>query len=140
MDATASPDALLRAVLVARGIRAGAVEPVVDDWVTHGVTPDEVAAAIDKARAARIAADSTQPIPLLYVARTVASARAAARRAVERLEGRAPRAARGGVGDLEALAAQLGIAGARPGESADQFQGRVMAALQQSRGSGNGPA
>lgn len=135
MAAAAAPDAQLRAVLGARGIREDLLG-VVDDWAGHGVTPDELAAAIDKARAARIAAGSTQPIPLKYVAKVVANNRAAARRAVERLEGRAPRAARGGVGDLEALALQLGIAGARPGESTDQFRARVQVAHQQVRGDG----
>lgn len=135
----AAPDALLRAVLAARGIRED-LQGVVDDWAHNGVTPDEVAAAIDKARAARIAADSIQPIPLKYVAKVVASNRAAARRAVERLDGKAPRAARGGVSDLEALATKLGITGARPGETREQFRDRVQAALQQSRGVSDGPA
>ncbi len=135
MAAAAAPDAQLRAVLCARGIREDLMG-VVDDWAGHGVTPDELAAAIDKARAARIAAGSTQPIPLKYVARVLASNRAAARRAVERLEGRAPRAARGGFGDLEALALQLGIARSRPGESPEQFRNRVQAARQQVRGDG----
>lgn len=139
MATAAAPDALLRAVLAARGIRED-LQGVVDDWAAHGVTPDEVAAAIDKARQARIAAGSTQPIPLKYVAKVVASNRAAARRAVERLDGKAPRAARGGVSDLEALARQLGIERSRPGEKTEHFRLRVTAALQQSRGGSDGPA
>lgn len=139
MATAAAPDALLRAVLAARGIRED-LQGVVDDWAHNGVTPDEVADAIDAARAARLAANSTQPIPILYIVRTVENNRAKARRAVERLEGRAPRAARGGESDLKALARKLGVADAWVGESAEHFRARVMTALEKSRGVNDGAA
>ena len=130
----------LRAVLLARGIRLDAREPQVEQWAAEGVAPDEVAEAVERARHARIKADSEQPIPLAYVVKVMASMRAAQRRAVERLEGRAPGVYRGGVADLNALAGRLGIDGARPGESTAQFQARVLAAHQAAQGGGRGQA
>lgn len=130
----------IRAVLLARGIRLDAREPQVEQWAAAGVSPDEVAAAVEKARSARIKADSEQPIPLNYVVKVMASMRAAEKRAVERLEGRSRGTHRGGVADLEALARRLGIDGARPGETTLQFQARVLAAHQAAQGGGRGEA
>lgn len=130
----------MRAVLLARGIRLDAREPQVEQWAAEGVAPDEVAEAVERARHARIKADSEQPIPLAYVVKVMASMRAAQRRAVERLEGRAPGGYRGGVADLNALARRLGIDGARPGESTAQFQARVLAAHQAAQGGERGKA
>lgn len=130
----------LRAVLLARGIRLDAREPQVEQWAAAGVTPDEVATAVEKARSARIKADSGQPIPLAYVAKVLGSMRAAEKRAIERLEGRARGTYRGGVADLEALALRLGIAGARPGETTPVFQARVMAAHLAAQGGERGEA
>jgi len=128
----------LRAVLAARGIRAAVGEPTVDAWVADGVSPDELAEAIEKSREARLKAGSNQPIPLAYVAQVITSQRGAARRAAAELEGKAPRAWRGGVGDLTALARQLGIAPARPGEEAPDFRARVMTAYQAHKAGGHG--
>lgn len=130
----------IRAVLMARGIRLDAREPQVEQWAAEGVSPDDVAAAVEKARSARIKADSEQPIPLNYVVKVMASMRAAEKRAVERLEGRSRGVHRGGVADLEALARRLGIDGARPGETTLQFQARVLAAHQAAQGGGRGEA
>ena len=130
----------LRAVLLARGIRLDAREPQVEQWAAAGVSPDEVAEAVERARHARIKAGSDQPIPLAYVAKVLASMRAAQRRAVERLEGRAPGEYRGGVADLNALARRLGIDGARPGETAPEFQARVLAAHRAAQGGERGSA
>ena len=130
----------LRAVLLARGIRLAAREPQVEQWAAAGVAPDEVATAVEKARSARIKADSGQPIPLAYVAKVLGSMRAAENRAIERLEGRARGTYRGGVADLEALALRLGIAGARPGETTPVFQARVMAAHLAAQGGERGEA
>lgn len=118
----------LRAVMLERGIRLDAWEPAVERLAESGVTPDDVALAIEKAREARIKADSEQPIPLNYLLKVLASMRAAEKRAVERLEGRARGTWRGGVADLEALARRMGIAGARPGETEAVFRERVRAA------------
>lgn len=130
----------LRAVLLARGIKLDAREPQVEQWAAEGVSPDEVAEAVERARRARIKADSEQPIPLAYIVKVMQSMRAAQRRAVERLEGRAPGAYRGGVADLNALARRLGIDVARPGETTPQYQARVMAAYQAAQGGERGPA
>lgn len=130
----------LRAVLLARGIRLDVREPQVEQWAAAGVTPDEVATAVEKARSARIKADSGQPIPLAYVAKVLASMRAAEKRAIERLEGRRPGTYRGGLADLEALALRLGIAGARPGETTPVFQARVKAAHLAAQGGERGEA
>lgn len=130
----------LRAVLLARGIKLDAREPQVEQWAAEGVSPDEVAEAVERARRARIKADSEQPIPMAYIVKVMQSMRAAQRRAVERLEGRAPGAYRGGVADLNALARRLGIDGARPGETTPQFQARVLAAHQAAQGGGRGEA
>ncbi len=138
MPAPASAVPLLRAVLAARGIRAAVGEPTVDEWVADGVSPDELAEAIEKSREARLKAGSNQPIPLAYVAQVITSQRGAARRAAAELEGKAPRAWRGGVGDLTALARQLGIAPARPGEEASEFRARVMTAYQAHKAGGHG--
>lgn len=138
MPAPTAAEPLLRAVLAARGIRAAVVEPTVGSWVADGVSPDELADAIEKSREARLKAGSTQPIPLAYVAQVISSQRAAARRAAAELEGKAPRAWRGGVGDLAALALQLGIAPARPGEEATDFRARVMAAYHAHKAGGHG--
>lgn len=138
MPAPASAEQLLRAVLAARGIRAAVGEPTVDAWVADGVSPDELAEAIEKSREARLKAGSNQPIPLAYVAQVITSQRGAARRAAAELEGKAPRAWRGGVGDLTALARQLGIAPARPGEEAADFRARVMTAYQAHKAGGHG--
>lgn len=126
-DAAPGAVGLLRAVLNARGIRCEEGAVVLDRWAADGVGVDELAAAVEKARAARLAADSTQPIPLLYVARVVQSNRAAAKRALARMDGLSPRPGRGGLGDLRALAVVLGVE-ARPGESWEGFQSRVRAA------------
>ena len=130
----------LRAVLLARGIRLDAWEPQVERWVAEGVSPDEVAEAVEKARSARIKADSEQPIPLNYIVKVMASMRAAERRAIERLEGRARGTYRGGVADLAALARRLGIDGARPGETEAMFRDRVRAAHQAAQGGERGQA
>lgn len=130
----------LRAVLLARGIRLDAREPQVEQWAAAGVSPDEVAEAVERARRARIKAGSDQPIPLAYVAQVLASMHAAQRRAVERLEGRAPGAYRGGVADHNALARRLGIDGARPGETTPEFQARVLAAHRAAQGDERGSA
>lgn len=125
LPASDTAEGLLRAVLGARGIRVDAVEPVVVAWVQAGVSPDELADAVEKSRRARIKAGSTQPIPLAYVAQVISTQRAAAKRALARMRGEAPRAARGGTSDLSALARQFGIADARPGETAEAFGARV---------------
>ena len=139
MTAPAAAVPLLRAVLDARGIRVAPGEAsVVADWASVGVSPDEVADAVERARAARIKAGSTQPIPLAYVVQVLSSQRAAAKRAAARLEGAAPRAWRGGFSDLAALARQLGIAQARPGEEPADFRARVMTAYQAHKAGGHG--
>ena len=130
----------LRAVLLARGIKLDAREPQVEQWAAEGVSPDEVAAAVEKARSARIKADSEQPIPLNYIVKVMASMRAAEQRAIERLEGRARGTYRGGVADLAALARRLGIDGARPGETEAMFRDRVRAAHQAAQGGERGQA
>ena len=130
----------LRAVLLARGIRLDVWEPQVERWAAEGVSPDDVAAAVEKARSARIKADSEQPIPLNYIVKVMASMRAAERRAIERLEGRARGTYRGGVADLAALARRLGIDGARPGETEAMFRDRVRAAHQAAQGGERGQA
>ena len=130
----------LRAVLLARGIKLDAREPQVEQWAAEGVSPDDVAAAVEKARSARIKADSEQPIPLNYIVKVMASMRAAEQRAIERLEGRARGTYRGGVADLAALARRLGIDGARPGETEAMFRDRVRAAHQAAQGGERGQA
>ena len=130
----------LRAVLLARGIKLDAREPQVEQWAAEGVSPDEVAEAVEKARSARIKADSEQPIPLNYIVKVMASMRAAEQRAIERLEGRARGTYRGGVADLAALARRLGIDGARPGETEAMFRDRVRAAHQAAQGGERGQA
>lgn len=142
-DGMASSDAiapLLRAVLDARGIRSAGADLLLRSWLDDGVSPDELAEAVEKARQARIKADSTQPIPLSYVAKVLSSQRAAAARAVEQLEGRSARKWRGGLGDLGALAVQLGVSGARPGESNADFRARVLAAYNARKGADGGAA
>lgn len=139
MPAPAAAVPLLRAVLDARGIRVAPGEAaVVADWASAGVSPDEVADAVERARAARIKAGSTQPIPLAYVVQVLSSQRAAAKRAAARMEGAAPRAWRGGFSDLAALARRLGIAPARPGEEPGDFRARVMTAYQARKADGHG--
>lgn len=122
----------LRAVLNARGVRTASVEPVLSEWAEQGVTPDEVHKAVEKAIGERLKAGSLQPIGIAYVASILQSQRVAVRRAITRLDGAAPRPSRGGVGDLEALAKRLNIAGARPGEQWHEFRERVEKAYRTS--------
>ena len=130
----------MRAVLDARGIRSAGADVLLRSWLDDGVSPDELAEAVEKARSARIKADSHQPIPLTYIAKVVSSQRAAAARAAKRLGGGSARPARGGVGDLNALAVQLGVPGARPGEDLPAFRARVMAAYEARKAAGGGQA
>ncbi|WP_374245289.1 hypothetical protein [Zoogloea sp.] len=138
------PDAeerFLRAVLDARGVRAlPSDSAVLAGWVAAGISADELDGVIERARAARIKAGSTQSINLPYLAQIVTNDLAAARRAAARLAGDAPRAWRGGVADLEALARRLRISGARPGEDAAAFRARVAAAWNAQQGGGHGAA
>jgi len=138
------PDAaerFLRAVLDARGVRAlPSDSAVLAGWVAAGVSADELDGVIERARAARIKAGSTQSINLPYLAQIVTNDLAAAQRAAARLAGGAPRAWRGGVADLEALARRLQISGSRPGEGAAAFRDRVRAAWNAQQGEGHGSA
>lgn len=130
---------LLRAVLDARGVRVLPSDAsVLAGWVSAGVSADELADVVERARSARIKAGSTQSINLPYLAQIVTNDLAAARRAASRLAGDAPRAWRGGVADLEALARRLQISGARPGEDAAAFRARVAAAWNAQQGDDHG--
>lgn len=138
------PDAaerFLRSVLDARGVRVLASDSsVLAGWVAAGISADELDSIIGRARAARIKAGSTQSINIPYLAQIVTNDLAAAQRAAARLTGGAPRAWRGGVADLEALARRLQISGSRPGEDAAAFRDRVRAAWSAQQGDGHGSA
>ena len=129
-DSTESLEATLRRVLAECAIRVPASSKVPAEMAANGVTVAELRSAIRLSLEEREKQGSFQPVPVKYVAAVVKSERAAVRRGVERVRGR--RDAARGLADFEALARKLGISGARPGESEEQFRARVRAAHERS--------
>lgn len=123
--AGASPEANdLLGVLQRRGINARGAWVELEQWAADGVTPDVLAEVVERAVAARIKVDSTQPITLAYVGTILRNDRKQAFRTAKRIGGGLP----SGTSGLDAMARQLGIALARPGETNDQYRNRVSLA------------
>lgn len=122
-----------------RAVRVPTKPDVLLEWVAMGVTPLELDLGIERALAERIKAGSQQRVTVGYVAPIILTMRSEARRAAEvaRQAVSSPKRARADE-DLEALAKELGIAGARPGETAQQFRLRVLSAAEAAMGRSDG--
>lgn len=135
----ASPEAdALLSVLQRRGINARNAWAELRQWAADGVTPDVLAEAVERALAARSKAGSVQPINVAYVGTILRNDRKQAARTA----GRIGDGLSSGTSGLDAMARQLGIALARPGETHDQYRARVSQAWsgRKQGGAGNGTA
>ena len=91
------------------------------------------------AAAERQKSGSMQRVNVGYVASIIQTARSEARRAAAAAREAAAGRRRQDVGaDLAALAKQLGVQGARPGESMADFKARVMSAAEAAMGGSRG--
>ena len=126
-------------VLNRRAVRVPATPEVLHGWVAMGVTPLELDQGIDRAAAERQKSGSLQRLNVGYVASIIQTARSEARRAAAAAREAAAGRRRPDAGaDLAALARQLGIQGARPGESMADFKARVMGAAEAAMGADRG--
>ena len=126
-------------VLNRRAVRVPATPEVLHGWVAMGVTPLELDQGIDRATAERQKSGSLQRLNVGYVASIIQTARSEARRAAAAAREAAAGRRRPDAGaDLAALAKQLGIQGARPGESMADFKARVMSAAEAAMGADRG--
>ena len=126
-------------VLNRRAVRVPATPEVLHGWVAMGVTPLELDQGIDRATAERQKSGSMQRLNVGYVASIIQTARSEARRAAAAAREAAAGRRRPDAGaDLGALAKQLGIQGARPGESMADFKARVMSAAEAAMGADRG--
>ena len=124
-------------VLNRRAVRVPTKPDVLRGWVAMGVTPLELDIGIERALAERVKAGSQQRLNVGYIASIIQTARSEARRAADAARQAVAGRRRGDTGaDMAALAKQLGIAGARPGESLADFRGRVLAAAGDAVGAG----
>ena len=126
-------------VLNRRAVRVPPTPDVLHGWVAMGVTPLELDQGIDRAAAERQKSGSLQRLNVGYVASIIQTARSEARRAAAAAREAAAGRRRPDAGaDLGALAKQLGIRGARPGESMADFKARVMSAAEAAMGADRG--
>lgn len=126
-------------VLNRRAVRVPTKPDVLLEWVAMGVTPLELDLGIERALAERVKAGSAQRINVGYVASIIQTARSEARRAaMAAREASAARRRPDAGADLSALAKQLGIQGARPGELMADFKARVLSAADAALGSDHG--
>lgn len=131
--------AALVEVLNRRAVRVPPTPEVLHGWVAMGVTPLELNQGIDRATAERKKSGSLQPLNVGYVASIIQTARSEARRAAAAAREAASGRRRPDAGaDLAALAKQLGVQGARPGESMADFKARVMSAAEAAMGGSRG--
>lgn len=142
LDALSGPMVSVKAlveVLNRRAVRVPATPEVLHGWVAMGVTPLELDQGIDRAAAERQKSGSLQRLNVGYVASIIQTARSEARRAAAAAREAAAGRRRPDAGaDLAALAKQLGIQGARPGESMADFKARVLGAAEAAMGAGRG--
>jgi hypothetical protein len=137
LSAPISGIAALVEVLNRRAVRVPTKPDVLRGWVAMGVTPLELDIGIERALAERVKAGSQQRLNVGYIASIIQTARSEARRAADAARQAVARRRRGDTGaDMAALAKQLGIAGARPGESLADFRVRVLAAAGDAVGAG----
>lgn len=124
-------------VLNRRAVRVPTKPDVLQGWVAMGVTPLELDTGIERALAERVKAGSQQRLNVGYVASIIQTARSEARMAADAArQAVAGRRRSDTAADMEALARQLGIAGARPGESLADFRIRVLSAAGETVGAG----
>jgi len=120
-----------------RAVRVPTNPEVLHQWVAMGVTPLELDLGIERALAERIKAGSAQRINVGYIASIIQTARSEARRAAQAARQAVAGRKRPDAGaDMAALAKQLGVAGARPGESMADFRARVLSAAGEAVGAG----
>ena len=137
MSAPISRIETLVKVLNRRAVRVPTKPDVLQGWVAMGVTPLELDTGIERALAERVKAGSQQRLNVGYVASIIQTARSEARMAADAArQAVAGRRRSDTAADMEALARQLGIAGARPGESLADFRIRVLSAAGETVGAG----
>lgn len=135
----ASPEAAaLLHVLQRSGINARGAWVQLAQWAADGVTPDVLAEVVERALAARRKVESVQPINMGFLATILHNDRRQAARTAQRIGG----GLSSGMSGLDAMARQLGIALARPGESHEQYRNRVSEAWagRKQGGASNGAA
>lgn len=135
----ASPEAAaLLDVLQRCGINARGAWAQVAQWAADGVTPDVLAEVVERALAARRKVESVQPINMGFIGTILHNDRRQAARTAQRIGG----GLSSGTSGLDAMARQLGIALARPGETNEQYRERVSQAWsgRKQGGAGNGTA
>lgn len=139
LSASNAQVAALVVVLNRRAVRVPTKPDVLLEWVAMGVTPLELDLGIERALAERIKAGSQQRVTVGYVAPIILTMRSEARRAAEvaRQAVSSPKRGRADE-DMDAMAKQLGIAGARPGETTQQFRLRVLSAAEAAMGRSDG--